>query len=133
VDYLGVDGAERPGSSLLPLVRGEAAPPGTDVAFASVWLPPDRSDVGKNVVMSAVRAGDWKLIVDHLRGRELLYDLEADPAESVNLAGERPEKLAELIVLLDGWVEEMEGAGIDLPHVEPDAELREKLRALGYL
>jgi arylsulfatase A-like enzyme len=133
LDYLEIGDAERPGASLLPLVRGEAAPAGSDIAYSSVWLPPDRSDVGKNVVMSAVRSGDWKLIVDHLRGREHLYDLATDPEEAVDLTGERPEKLAELLTLLDDWVAKMQEAGVDLPQLEPDDELREKLRSLGYL
>jgi arylsulfatase A-like enzyme len=133
LDYLEIDDTKRPGASLLPLVRGEAAAAGSDVAYASVWLPPDRSDVGKNVVMSSVRSGEWKLIVDHLRGREQLYDLATDPGEAVDLSGERPEKLAELLTLLDDWVAEMREAGVDLPHLEPDDELREKLRSLGYL
>ena len=77
--------------------------------------------------------GDWKLIVDHLRGREHLYDLATDPGEAVDLSGERPEKLAELVTLLDDWVAKMQEAGVDLPYLEPDDELREKLRSLGYL
>lgn len=133
LDYLEIDDAQRPGASLLPLIRGETAPAGSDIAYASVWLPPDRSDVGKNVVMSAVRSGDWKLIVDHLRGRKHLYDLATDPGEAVDLSGERPAKLAELLTLLDDWVATMQEAGVDLPHLEPDDELREKLRSLGYL
>ena len=34
LDYLEIDDAERPGASLLPLVRGEAAPAGSDIAYA---------------------------------------------------------------------------------------------------
>ena len=38
---------------------------------------------------AAVRAGRWKLIENHEDGRLKLYDLEADPGETVDVAAER--------------------------------------------
>jgi len=52
---------------------------------------------------AAVRNGDWKLIVHRSPGglKRELYDLSGDPTESRNLAGENPEKVAELERLLE--------------------------------
>ena len=43
----------------------------------------------------AIRIGDWKLVADKDAPWEL-YDLSTDRAESVDLAGEQPEKVQEL-------------------------------------
>ena len=48
-----------------------------------------------------VRAGDWKLQVEARRDKKWLYDLGEDPTEQINLAGSRPDKLAELLALLE--------------------------------
>ena len=53
-----------------------------------------------------VRAGDWKLQVNGRQERAWLFDLSEDPTEQRNLAGERPDKLAELQALIDAhWGE----------------------------
>jgi len=51
----------------------------------------------------AVRQGDWKLIEFFEDGRLELYNLKNDISESRNLAGEMPEKTAELHQLLKDW------------------------------
>jgi arylsulfatase A-like enzyme len=47
---------------------------------------------------SAVREGDWKLIVQGAgaAAKSELFDLAADPNETTNLAGKHPEKVADL-------------------------------------
>lgn len=58
-----------------------------------------------------------------------LYDLGRDPAESRNLAAPQPQRLEELRALLAPFGP----AGAEVrPHVET-AEIRERLRSLGYL
>jgi arylsulfatase A-like enzyme len=82
------------GVDLLPFLTGAAAGRPHDILF---WhLKDDR----------AVRDGDWKLV---LRGEEgpLLFDLAADPAESRDLAGEQPERVAELLAKLAAWEAEL--------------------------
>jgi arylsulfatase A-like enzyme len=63
----------------------------------------------------AVRAGDWKLIVNEGQGRQArrrgessvqLFDLRNDPYEKSNLAKERPEKVEELRQALSKFVAE---------------------------
>ena len=48
-----------------------------------------------------VRAGDWKLQVSERPPRTWLFDLANDPTEQRDLAGERPDKVAELRAMLD--------------------------------
>jgi arylsulfatase A-like enzyme len=132
LDYLGVELPGRSPVSLLPTLRLDNDSSPTD-AYSSVWLPPGRADVGKSVLLSSLRSGDWKLIVDHIRGKEFLYDLAEDPSEAKNLVADNPEKLAEMLVALEAWVAEMEAKGGSIPHLESNEELRDELRALGYL
>jgi hypothetical protein len=61
-----------------------------------------------------------------------LFDVEADPGETRNLAGERPELVAALGGALDRWVDSVSAdEGFELPEPEDDA-LRARLRSLGY-
>jgi len=53
--------------------------------------------------LDAVRSGDWKLRVAN-KGKAVetqLYNLEADIAEANNIAGQHPEKVTELLAMLD--------------------------------
>ena len=73
----------------------------------------------------ALVQGDWKLVKLHLRdpGKEIateLYDLSADIGETNNIAGENPEKVAELEALLREAHEPF--PGISLFSDEEDAE-----------
>ncbi len=63
----------------------------------------------------AVRKGTWKavwLYEPYGRERWELFDLENDPAESRDLAAERPEKLAELTKAWEAYVRDN---GVILP------------------
>ena len=56
----------------------------------------------------AVRAGRWKLV--HQRAKEgapMLFDLEADIAESTDLAAQQTEVVERLLALLDAWESEL--------------------------
>ena len=105
----------------VPLIlQGERVPPGrvesglvssidiapTILAYAGLPVPDamaGRDLLGERVVPRpvfaqygprryALRTDRWKLIEDRLRDRIELYDLEADPGETRNLAGEEPER-----------------------------------------
>lgn len=57
----------------------------------------------------AIRQGDWKALylpAPYGPGTWQLYDLSIDPGEIDDLAGSRPDKLAELLALWDRYVEE---------------------------
>ncbi|MEO0606938.1 MAG: sulfatase [Pseudomonadota bacterium] len=95
----------------------------TLAAAAGADLPTDRIIDGQNLLPAAmgtgsverpndaifwqsgfyhvVRAGDWKLQVNHEQDAVWLYDLASDPTEQTNLAETRGDKVAELQALLD--------------------------------
>jgi arylsulfatase A-like enzyme len=77
----------------------------------------------------AVRQGRWKLIRPE-GGPPELYDLEADPQETRDVARSHPEVVRELSGMIDQLVAENPPPPEPAP-VEP--EVSEKLRALGYV
>ncbi|MFQ5524663.1 MAG: sulfatase [Thermoanaerobaculia bacterium] len=117
------------GLSLAPLLEDGSAPGfrGRPIVADTRWK--------RRAVATAVRLGSYKLIEieSDYSGRadeRLLFDLEADPAELVDLAVSEPEKAAALsqalerTLALDGSSIETEAAtGLDL----------DVLRALGYV
>jgi len=92
------------GPSLLPRHNGRRPVPG---------------EAGR---LLSVRLEGWKLIRTPGTEGDLfeLYDLESDPAESRNLAEERPEKRAELTALLEGWAAERPADGPSGDSPPPD-------------
>ena len=67
--------------------------------------PPDRKSYYgfENLPDLAVREGRFKLLCDYDGGRPLLYNLEADPGETRNLAEQRPNLANELTEKTTGW------------------------------
>ena len=83
-------GVEIDGRNLLPLATGDGA---------GEW---DRQTLfWQSGHYRVVRHGDWKLQVTARPDKQWLYNLAEDPTEQVNLATSRPEKLRELMALLD--------------------------------
>ncbi len=78
------------GVNLLPFAAAD--PPEARPHAALFW---------RSGYYQAVRAGDWKLQVSDRPAKAWLFDLASDPTEQVNLAEQRPEKVAELRALLD--------------------------------
>src|SRR5262249_38402033 len=85
-DKQGVDGLE--GTDLLATLAASA--------------PPARDFYWKLGQSSALRAGDWKLIVSG--GSRWLFDLAKDPLEKTDLLDAEPEKAAKLGADLAAWV-----------------------------
>ena len=52
---------------------------------------------------AALHAGRLKAIRPEPKGKWELYDLVSDPLESRDLAADRPEELARLVELFNGW------------------------------
>jgi arylsulfatase A-like enzyme len=77
--------------------------------------------------------GPWKLILDTRKPQPLLFDLERDPEEHDDLAGRQPERVVALTrALRRSFPEELREVPV-VPPGELPAELRERLRALGYV
>ena len=98
-EYQGRQVAAMRGRSLLPYLSGDTESVHDDVTGTGWEL------FGRR----AIRQGDWKAL--HLPepygpGAWQLYDLSTDPGEIDDLAASRPDKLAELLVLWDRYVED---------------------------
>lgn len=83
----------------------------------------------------AVRTRDWKYIWDREAEDIELYDLQADPGERTNLAGDRTHEEIEsdLQEKLIDHLNALRETNTDLPEVAMDAETEERLKNLGYL
>ena len=105
------------GRDILPVLRGESAPPPRDLFWCS----------GSEEGWWAVRSGDWKLVGE--RARVGLFDLSKDVSEKDDLAKQMPEKVAELTKLHDAWLAEMANpktAGAKRFGLEPPASFNPK-------
>jgi arylsulfatase A-like enzyme len=100
------------------LMASGAPPPGSDLTLAS------RDVTDPNVVV-ALRTPEWKLI----DGR--LYDLGRDPGERLDVAAAEPGRARELAERRSAIVESRPRPTRRVARA--DDELRERLRALGYL
>ena len=123
-----VPGAGWQGQSLAGSIRGGSEPPARPVAMEIAGepkMPPVRQ--------RGIRDGRHKLITsfDDARWAEALYDLEADPHERTNLARRMPDVADRLRAKLRALVaEEAETVAIA---GEEDEEIADRLRELGYL
>ena len=72
------------GRDVWPAIRGDAEPPERRLLY---WKTPNTS---------AVRSGDWKLVLNNNGRNAQLYDLVSDPYETNDLAARHPARVAEL-------------------------------------
>jgi arylsulfatase A-like enzyme len=74
---------------------------------------------------SAIRSGRWKLIVAHEQAAPALFDVEADPGETADRAGEHPAEAAALGARLERWLHEVEA---ERPRADPSWAHRQQRR-----
>ncbi len=130
------------GRSLAPLLRGEDdGAPADRAAFVQrrAFALPDRPsdqargfrgfELGEKFALVERR---WKYLHRSI-GSDELYDLAADPYETRNLAGAKPEEAARMQARLRARRAELEAARGGEPSARAvDAETRAELEALGY-
>ena len=138
LDCLGLpNGLAKPPSSLQALLQNTESETTSQAnstnAYSSVWLPDAPASSGKRVKISALRSDRWKLIIDHIRQREFLYDLKNDPLEKTNMALSEEEIIQDMREKLEAWLEIMLKQAIDRPYPVINQEEINKLKSIGYL
>lgn len=112
LNLAGIEHHPNDGINLVPLLTGEKAT-GRETLFwhfphyhGSAWKPG-----------SALRQGDWKLVVHYESNRTELFNLADDPGEKTNLAENMPGKTTEIKELLDKKLSE---TNAKFPQPNPD-------------
>jgi arylsulfatase len=111
--------------SLAGLISGEA----------QSSLPAFAEAVKRRPGEKAFVSGKWKLLAYMDEDRYELYDLDEDPTEQHDLAGQYPQRVTELRELLGRQIAENDalGAGVEAREAEMTAEELARFRALGYI
>ena len=99
------------GRSLVPVLRGGQLP-----HRPFFWHYPHYGNQG-GAPPGSVREGDWKLIEWFEDHRVELFNLQGDPGEQHNLAGQEPEKVNALEARLGQWRKDV---GAKMPTASPD-------------
>jgi arylsulfatase A-like enzyme len=98
--------ADFDGESLVSTLLGEGGSREAPIFFRR---PPDRDSFYgvADLPDLAVRTGPWKLLCEYDGSQAELYDLEKDPAESMDLATELPQVVSRLTLPLLDWHKSM--------------------------
>ena len=117
LNLAGIEHENNDGENLLPILT-EGKQIDRDELFwhyphyhGSAWKPG-----------SALRKGDWKLVVHYENNRTELFNLANDPGETINIAEDNLEKVAELKKILD---EKLVDPNAKFPEVNPDYDPRD--------
>ena len=89
------------GHSLVPLLRGGAAP----AREALYWHFPHYGNQG-GFPSGAIRTGEWKLVENYEDGSVELFNLRSDIGEKNDLARAQPERVKAMRTLLHAWYRE---------------------------
>lgn len=132
-DRVRQEGGEEPIAFFQPVLSDDRATRGRNRhwrGIESVAGDPARPALTSRGEPVGLRTGRWKYILGGFEDEEL-YDLDADPGEERNLAGEERRTAGRLRAEARRFLEEVEFEVLDEDTLSP--ELRESLRALGYL
>lgn len=88
------------GIDILPVLRGETGPVERNL-YWRINRPARRQ--------RAIRSGGWKLLQD--ADSLQLFDLSRDPGERTNLAGQHPDIVSRLRIMVDQWEAEVDQEG----------------------
>ncbi|MGH0031395.1 MAG: sulfatase [Myxococcota bacterium] len=116
---LPVPSSMRGGSLLARIAGGEDPRP--VLAEGMLYGPSERAWI----------EGGWKLLVDEAEPRPALYALGDDPQERSDLAPREPDRVAAMRARMAAFLADLSRGPRQDP-LDPDAETRDALRALGY-
>ena len=139
-DLLGLDIPEGlQGRSLVPLIHARDALNGPEI-FSEHREDPVLRRIGHGSgVMVSLRSGRWKLILNEVgsqlleRPRVELFDLEADPGESKNVADAHPDVVERLEARIATFIADHRRGASGQDEAVMDPEVLEQLRKLGYV
>ena len=105
------EGSNIDGRSFLPLLTGES----TDWPDRNVVIQTHRGDIPVRYHHFMIRNQRWKLVHPSGFGRQSfdgapafeLYDMEADPLESTDIAQQQPETVKDLLAAYDAWFDDV--------------------------
>ncbi len=99
------------GENVSDILRGESRPRNTPLMwewrFGILGEPFHRSPI------LAIRAGDWKLLMNPDRSRVELYDIPNDPTQMDNLAAQHPEVVERLAANVLAWQKTLPPGPVD--------------------
>lgn len=80
----------------------------------------------------SARTTSWKCLW-HVETDDVeLYDLDNDPREKCDVSDENPKRVRELEEHIDAYLEAAEKTNVDLPTVEENNDVQQRLQDLGY-
>ena len=91
------------GVSLVPLLREPNPSPERPFSRDALFWHYPHYHPGGATPYAAIRSKNWKLIQYYENGRHELFDLDADPGETKNLADAEPDRVVELSRKLFNW------------------------------
>ena len=114
------------GESLLPIISGE------DPNFETIVT--EKEMRGEDDLRFGFRTERWKYLYDGKEDTEYLYDLEEDPLEKTDIGTEKPEVTERFRKQLSERFDRIEttSENIEIPEIDDEAAIEERLRALGY-
>jgi arylsulfatase A-like enzyme len=90
-----------------------------------------RKDKGLGLQKCIIR-GEWKLIHNIRLDSFILFNIYEDPAETTDLAEEKPEAARQLKALLLSWEQRLKGI-VDPKSIRLEKKTKEELKSLGYI
>jgi len=108
------------GQSFEPLLEGESCPEPVAVCTSG----------GGSIL--ACRTPKWKCLWD-LDADPELYDLDADPDETDDVSDDNPAVVDRFVDRIEAHLDEADETDADLPSVEENDEVKQRLEDLGYV
>ncbi len=129
LDWLGIKNRYNlQGRSLLSFMKGKIS---DDASESNRSIFSELNRFGKNLI--SLRVGKWKYINDIKYQEEELYDLAADPYETVNIIEKEPVLHTEMKDTLSNWLTAARKPKPKIKRTKLDQESLEKLKSLGYI